>query len=283
MIRTLMITIFAVAIGFLALRHFTKLNPGDSASFIVAEATAILTILTYISLRESQRQSRFSIRREHLHGLQNGPLKKLQREFENFYQPLFQGDLILPFQAPVENTEMGHPRSFMPDLLLKEELDVHFPTLKKAIEDLGTEYDQTVETLIRTLMQRIRSLFQDFSREYPHMRRWEIELYNFCAPLVILGKSGLNGYDHIIAQRNTDVWHLLANSSMNSLDIDLGPNKNSGEALWAIIPAAIDDPLHQSRAAIETLRNLWNACRVQFEKASAAQQLHGNCDLAPSE
>ena len=119
------------------------------------------------------------------------------------------------------------------------------------------------------------------------MCRCENELYNFCAPLVVLGKTGLNGHGHEIGPRSTpgqpDTWHLLANSSMNSLDINLGPNRDSGEALWAIIPVAIDDPLHQSRAAIETLRELWNTCRIRFEEAFAAQQLHGNCKLAPPE
>ena len=60
MTKPIAVTAVLVAAGFVILRSFTHPAAGDIASAIVAEATAILAVLTYVSLREAQRQGRLS-------------------------------------------------------------------------------------------------------------------------------------------------------------------------------------------------------------------------------
>jgi hypothetical protein len=119
MTRWIAVTAVLVAAGFVILRLFTHLAPGDIASAIVAEATAILAVLTYVSLREAQRQGRLSIRREHLRDLKSSALADLRSQFESFYSPIFEGYPALPYCAPPATDQPGSLRRFEPKVLLQ--------------------------------------------------------------------------------------------------------------------------------------------------------------------
>jgi hypothetical protein len=179
----------------------------------------------------------------------------------------------------------GEPPAVRTQGLAPEELNTHFPALKTAIDALGADYNRSADQLVHALFDRIQDLFQEFSRDNPHRGFWRTQIENFCAPLVILGPAGLQGHGHRVARQSLagqpDTWKLIASSAVGSLEVALGENEQSGGDLWAIIPVALDDPFGQARAAIEALRPRFDACKVQFATACAAQDLRGNCDLAP--